>query len=116
MVARMRLTSDLFISALTRRIFRDGGFAAVERKGAEGAGAIFLRQRHRDGTETLYGPAPQSIFEEDRPERQFERRVDRGEADAVDAVVARELKWDPDLWLVEIETEDASVYIDLGKA
>ena len=110
----MRLTSEFFVSALTRRIFKDGGFAAVERKGAEGAGAIFLRQRHRDGLETLYGPAPQSIFEEERPERRFEIRVERGEAEAVEAVIARELKWDPDLWLVEIETEDASSYITVG--
>lgn len=110
----MRLTSEFVVAALTRRIFGDGGFAAIERKGAEAAGAIFIRQRHRDGTQTLYGPAPQSMLEEERPERQFEIRIDRGDADATDSLIARELKWDPDLWLVEIETDDAARYISFA--
>nr|WP_316653243.1 DUF1491 family protein [uncultured Gellertiella sp.] len=107
----MRLTSDLVISALMRRIFADGGFAAIERKGAEGAGAIFLRQRHRTGLETLYGPAPQSVFDTEKPERAFEIRVKQGDAAEIDATLTRELKFDPDLWVVEIETEDAGRYV-----
>lgn len=110
----MRLTTEFFVSALTRRIFGDGGFAAIERKGAEAAGAIFIRQRHRDGTQTLYGPAPQSMLEEENPDRQFEIRIDHGDGEATDGLIARELKWDPDLWLVEIETDDAARYIAFG--
>ncbi len=52
----MRLRSDIFVSALTRRLFARGDFAAVEHRGAEEAGAIFIRQRFRDGLETLYAP------------------------------------------------------------
>lgn len=103
----MRITSDLFVSALTRRIFSAGGYAAIERKGASEAGAIFIRQRRRDGRETLYGPAPQSFFDsEDSSERRFERRVTDGEPDACAEVIAREMRFDPDLWLVEIEVEE----------
>ena len=50
----MRVTSDFYCSALLRRIFAAGGFAAVEKKGAAEAGAIFLKERRRDGTVTLY--------------------------------------------------------------
>lgn len=103
----MRITSDLFISALTRRIFSAGGYAAIERKGAAEAGAIFIRQRRRDGRETLFGPAPQSYFDsESSGERRFERRVSDGEPEACAEVIAREMRFDPDLWLVEIEVEE----------
>lgn len=73
----MRLKSEIFVSALIRRVFSAGGFAAVEKKGAEEAGAIFIRQRLRDGRENLYGPAPQSFAEDEevRAERRFETRL-----------------------------------------
>ena len=106
----MRLTSDLVVAALIRRIFADGGFAAVEKKGAAQAGALFLRQRHRDGTETLFGPAPQSFLSNDH-DRRFERRITAGTAEEVEAILSRETRFDPDLWLVEIETEDAGRYV-----
>jgi hypothetical protein len=102
----MRLKSEIFVAALIRRVFGQGGFAAVEHKGAEAAGAIFIRQRHRDGSETLYGPAPQNFFGEDDGDRKFERRLERSDADAVREILSRELKFDPDLWLVEFEIDE----------
>jgi hypothetical protein len=102
----MRVTSEFFVSALIRRVFSSGGFAAVERKGAAEAGAIFIRTRARDGRETLYGPAPQSMFDEETSgDRRFEIRVRHGEGADVEAVIVREAKFDPDLWLVELETD-----------
>ena len=102
----MRLVTEFFVSALVRRVFSSGGFAAVERRGATEAGAIFIRQRFRDGLETLYGPAPQSVFAEGEQDRQFEIRAERCEAAQCDAVIAREARFDPDLWIVEIEVDD----------
>ena len=111
----MRLTSEFTVSSLIRRVFADGGFAAVERKGAEQAGAIFIRQRHRLGLQSLYGPAPQSFLEEEIPERLFERRLKEVEGEAVDAVLTRELRFDGDLWVLEIEAEDVARYISLAE-
>jgi hypothetical protein len=112
----MRVTSEFFVSALIRRVFASGGFAAVERKGAAEAGAIFIRQRFRDGLETLYAPAPQSVFDGERPDdRRFEIRLDRGEAEAARDLLGREAKFDPDLWVVELETEDVGGLILLGE-
>src|ERR1700743_1271740 len=89
----MELRPGFFVSALIRRAFGRGDFAAVERKGAEEAGAIFVRQRFRDGLETLYGPAPQSFFdEEDRGDGLFEVRLERQPAEAVGAMLERETK------------------------
>jgi hypothetical protein len=111
----MRVTSELFVSALIRRVFSAGGFAAVERKGAAEAGAIFIRQRFRDGLETLYGPAPQAFFDEERPaDRRFEIRLEKVEGNAIGDLVAREVRFDPDLWLVELETDAVEGLIEIA--
>ncbi|PWE58158.1 DUF1491 domain-containing protein [Metarhizobium album] len=103
----MRLKSDIFVAALTRRVFGLGGFAAVERHGAAEAGAIFVRQRFRDGLESLYAPAPQYAFgEDDAGGRLFERRLARVEPADVAALLARESRFDSDLWVVEVEIDD----------
>ncbi|MFP5075751.1 DUF1491 family protein [Rhizobium sp. YIM 134829] len=100
----MRLRTDIFVSALLRRVFAQGGFAAVLHKGAEEAGAIFIRQRGRLGGETLYAPAPQSLLDEGpRPDRLFELRLSEAEPGAVDAVLDRELRFDPDCWILELD-------------
>jgi len=111
----MRIRSDIFVSALTRRVFSDGGYAAVVAKGAEASGAIFVRQRFRDGRETLYGPAPQAMIDDEtRDDRVFEARLTRAEPETVEALIAREQKFDSDLWLVEIEVEDLGTYLALA--
>jgi len=110
----MRVVSELFVSALVRRVFSSGGFAAVERRGASDAGAIFIRQRFRDGLETLYGPAPQSFFGEDDDDRRFEVRAERCEASECDGIIARETRFDPDLWLVELEADDIADLFQVG--
>lgn len=113
----MRIRSDIFVSALTRRVFNDGGYAAVVRKGSDASGAIFVRQRFRDGLETLFGPAPQALIErEDRDDRLFEARLSRAEPEAVEALIAREAKFDSDLWLVEIEVDEIGDYLALAGA
>ncbi|MCZ4089916.1 DUF1491 family protein [Sinorhizobium psoraleae] len=103
----MRLKSDIFVSSLLRRVFALGGYAAVLRKGAQEAGAIFIRQRSRLGLETLYAPAPQNFFEEEaNPGRKFEMRLQNTDAERVDSALSSEIRFDPDCWIVEIELDD----------
>ncbi len=111
----MRLRADIYVSALVRRVFSAGDFAAVEKKGAEEAGAIFIRQRFRDGLETLYAPAPQSFFDEESSgDRLFEIRLERAEAEKVQEMLDRERKFDPDLWIVELEADEVSELIPMA--
>jgi len=110
----MRLKSEIFVSALIRRVFIAGDYAAVLRKGAVEAGAIFIRQRLRQGAEVLYGPAPQSVFDADfGPGRLFEVRLDKVDAKTVEAALSREMRFDPDCWVVEIEVEDRGDLFDV---
>ena len=113
----MRLRTALFVSALTRRAFARGDFAAVEGKGAEEAGAVFVRQVFRDGTESLFAPAPQSFFEEDDGGRRlFEARLERVGSDAVAEAIGRERRFDGELWVVSIETDDLGDMLDFAGA
>ncbi|QDC03007.1 DUF1491 family protein [Mesorhizobium sp. 8] len=100
----MRVTTDLWVSALIRRVFGGGGFAAVMRKGAAESGAVFVLTRDRLGTVELFGPAPQTSYDQARPdERLFVRLGDGEDQDALQARLERERKFDSDIWVVEIE-------------
>lgn len=113
----MRLRSDIFVSALMRRVFARGDFAAVEAKGAEAAGAVFVRQVFRDGSENLYAPAPQSVFDEDDSGRRlFEARLEYAAADVVAEAIGRERRFDSDLWVVSIETDDLGDLLEFAGA
>jgi len=100
----MRVTTDFWVSALLKRVFGDGGFAAIVKRGATEAGAIFVIVRDRMGRADLFGPAPQTSYDSAKPdERNFSRLETAAEADAIDARLAREARFDPDIWVVEIE-------------
>ena len=51
-------------AAYVRRCPYRGAFAAVRRHGAEEAGAVYIKVNRLDGTGILYGPAPQSAFDD----------------------------------------------------
>ena len=67
----MRVTTDLWVSALVRRVFGTGGFAAVVKRGATEAGAVFVLSRGRLGEVALYGPAPQTSYDSAKPDERF---------------------------------------------
>ncbi len=100
----MRVTTDFWVAALLRRVFSDGGFGAVVRRGAAEAGAVFVLTRDRLGDVSLYGPAPQTSYDTARPDdRQFALVGEQMAQDAVDKLLAREMRFDPDFWVVEVE-------------
>ena len=101
----MRVTSEFWVSLLIRRVFSDGGFAVVRRKGSTEAGAIFILQRTRLGELELYGPAAQTSYDEAKPtDRQFTLLTTTADEAEIESRLAREIRFDSDLWVVEIET------------
>jgi hypothetical protein len=112
----MRLKSALWVAAYLRRCQVEGAFAVVRRRGAEDAGAIFVRVSRLDGTSDLFGPAPQSALDTRRgADRTFAPSLAKQPApdEAVDAYLARETKFDPDVWILELEEPAGRNFLDL---
>ncbi len=81
----------------------EGIFGAVLRKGAEEAGAVHVIVNHLDGTCHLFGPAPGGSYDEMGERRWIiEAAPPQTPADAM-ALLERRLRFDPDLWIVEVE-------------
>ncbi|MEN5276105.1 DUF1491 family protein [Brucella sp. TWI432] len=100
----MRVTSDFWVSALIRRVQGEGGFAYLARRGSKEAGAIFIKVSSRLGTCDLYSPAPQTSYDEDDDgERMFLRILHEVDDLKAGERMEREIRFDPDLWLVELE-------------
>jgi hypothetical protein len=112
----MRSKSGIWVAAYLRRCNVEGAFAAVRRRGAEEAGAIFVVINRLDGTATLYGPAPQAMFDDAQPADRMFMVMLGGDAPVpeadIDAKIAREMKFDPDVWVVEVEDRAGRHFLD----
>jgi hypothetical protein len=112
----MRLKSSIWVSAYLRRCDVEGAFAAVRRRGAEEAGAIFIKLNRLDGTGTLYGPAPQSMFDEQQPSSRLFTALIGGGTPAADSDIetrlTKEIRFDPDVWIVEVEDRRGRNFLD----
>lgn len=108
----MRIRSDFWVAAYLRRCATAGVTAVLRRRGAAEAGAIFVKVDRLDGSAALYGPAPQS---EAQP---YGRRFDRVHApDWIEAARAeerlrREIAFDVDLWIIEVEDRLGRNFLD----
>lgn len=110
----MRVKSSLWVAAYVRRCYVEGAIATVARKGAEEAGAILIVVDRLDGTSDLYAPAPQTAFDESHPSnRLFRRALDSAAADAIGESVDREIRFDPDVWIVAVEDRAGRSFLDL---
>ena len=111
----MRVKAGIWVAAYLRRCQAHGAFAAVRRRGAEDAGAIFIKINWLDGTADLFGPAPQTAFDEAHPsDRAFISCLKTSPApeDEAEAYLAREIRFDPDVWIVEIEDRQGRNFLD----
>jgi len=110
----MRVTSSLWVGAYIRRCQVEGAFATVARKGAQEAGAILIIVDRLDGRSDLYTPAPQSLFEESRPtDRRFQRVMEGAAPDEIRKNIDRQISFDPDVWIVEIEDRAGRSFLDI---
>ncbi len=115
----MRLKSAIWVGAYVRRCNIEGAFAVVRRRGAEEAGAIFVKISRLDGTAALFGPAPQTAFEDARPNEHLfvaSFKQDFAPEAEVETRIGRELKFDSDLWLIEVEDRNGRNFLNLAPA
>jgi hypothetical protein len=109
----MAVKTAIWVAAHLRRCFGQGLTGVIARRGAEEAGSVLVRVILRDGSIRLYGPAPGPAFDE-AGRRRFRLKLAATleEASVVDAMIARELRFDPDLWVVDIDDPTGSGLLD----
>jgi hypothetical protein len=114
----MRLKSSIWVAAYLRRCQTEGVFGAVRRRGAEEAGAVFVKVALLDGNAKLYVPAPQTVYDDSRPIERFfmPTSPEPVPEQSVEERLAREIRFDPDAWIVEIEDRSGRHFLDLARA
>ncbi len=110
----MRLRSDFWISAHIRRCAVEGVVAVQRRRGAAEAGAIIIKLDRLDGMSALYGLAPQSETSRDMDRRFLRLHRDEWiESPDAEIRLKREIGFDSDLWILEIEDRAGRAFIEL---
>lgn len=103
----MLLSTDVWVAALIRRAELGGAFATVGRKGDARAGGVLVKvfdtaaRRARIYTEA-FGPDG---------ERLWIQPVESEAESDIDDYVARQHRYDPDLWVVEIEDREGRHFL-----
>ena len=103
-----RLKAGIFVRAVIRRAETAGASAFIVRKGAEEAGAVILAVSRLDGTSLVLNQA-----RDGKGELVWARPLgDWGEDAKVRAWLDKQIKFDPDLWIVEIEDRQGRAFVD----
>ncbi len=110
------LRSDLWASAFVRRHNDVGEPCVVSRKGDPIAGQIFIEIDHLNGTVTLLTPAPATAIVDGDEDRLFVRRFDHADPKSVADRIAREAKFDPDLWVLSLEMRGDDPGVTMARA
>ena len=110
------LRSDIWCGVFVRRHNDLGHMCVVSRRGDPIAGQIFIEVDHLDGTLTLYTPAPMLSRSDDTAGLVFQQRLSRVPPDQVRERIAREVAFDPDLWVLSLDLRGDDVGIDLVKS
>lgn len=109
----MRLKSEIWVKAYIRRCSGSGAAAVVAQRGQSDGGAIFIKVNKLDGTVCLYGPAPAGL-DAASSGRLWSRCLDSdsvGETEA-DAYLRRQMEFDPDIWIIEVEDRGGRHFLD----
>ena len=102
-----RLTADFWVRAYLARLAQAGIPAFVTAKGDATAGAVLVKVASLDGQARAY-------------QRSFDLMADsriwvilkEGDEPGVDAAIARQRGYDPDLWVIEIEDRQGRSLLD----
>ncbi len=103
-----KLAPKLWVSSLVRRADQAGEFAAVLKKGDETAGQVLLLVRRRNGTTQVFARTLNS-----RGDYSWTVAVEAREEDItkINEYVERQTRFDPDLWVVELNTENPERFV-----
>lgn len=102
-----RLTAEFWVQAYLTRLRLADIPVFVTARGDSGAGAVIVKVNRLDGTATAW----QRGFDLGAGKRVWSVLVEGAEAE-VDAALARQRGYDPDLWLLEVEDRAGRSLLD----
>lgn len=103
-----RLKTAIQVKAIIRRAEVAGAQAFLVRRGSEEAGALFLKLSRLDGRVTVLNQARRG----DGELVWTKPLGDGADEAAAAAYLDKQLRFDPDLWILEIEDRDGRVFVD----
>lgn len=103
----MLLSTDVWAGALVRRANQAGAFATVVRKGDARAGTVLVKVLNtRERSVRIYsqsfGAGGEEVWIEPQPGR---------DEPELDAYVEKQARFDPDLWVIEIEDQQGRHFL-----
>ena len=114
----MAVKTEIWIKAHMRRCFGEGLTCVVVRRGAPEAGTIIVVVTQSRDTHRLYMPAPGPGYDEIGA-RRFVSANMAGQPmtqDEVSRFVERQLSFDPDIWVIDIDDPSGTGLLDLERA
>jgi hypothetical protein len=111
----MRLKTEIWVGAYLRRWFAQGGYAAVLRKGAVEAGAVYVVINRLDGTLTVFGPAPGPAYDEAGDRRWALASPQTTDPTTLATLIAKLERIDPDIWVIEVEDRHGTGGLSLAR-
>lgn len=103
----MELSTDFWVGALIRRAELGGAFAMVARKGDPRAGAVLVKTvDRRHDVCRLYARAVRG-----EGEAVWMEPAAAADEAGLDAYIERAARYDPDLWVVEIEDTEGRHFL-----
>lgn len=96
--AAPRLTTAIWVAAYLARLQQTGIYAHVAKKGDGTAGAVAVKVALMDGSASFFTRA----FGADG-DRVWAAQMEAAPEAEVDAALARQRRYDPDLWIIEVE-------------
>jgi hypothetical protein len=102
-----RLKSGIYVKAIIRRAETQGAQAFVVRRGAEEAGALFLKVSRLDGTCMVLNQARRG-----EGELVWTKPLgDSTDDEKAQSYFDKQMKFDPDIWIVEIEDREGRAFV-----
>jgi hypothetical protein len=103
----IRLTADLWVAAYLNRLRLDGIPVYIVKRGDPTAGAVLVKLSTLDGRASLWQRAPDLMTGDTRW-----TRLSEAPEPEIDASVARQRGFDPDLWVIEVEDRHGRHLLD----
>ena len=111
----MAVRTEIWVKAHLRRCFATGLAGVVARRGAEEAGAVFVKVTRARDAVLLFGPAPGPSYD-DQGQRRWIMPLgpEPATAEAVETFLARQAAFDPDLWILDIDDPRGNGLLESG--